>query len=160
MSIVNKLGWISALILALALMAGAYVFIVAGKTIPASDGRIEVLLSEGERDKVLGEMRGMLETIQGIVEALTENDLGTVETLARASGMAATKGETPAMMAKLPLELKQLGFGTHSAFDDLADLAATRPEPNVVLGAVGDLMLNCTACHASYRFGIEPGAGD
>ena len=96
-------------------------------------------------------MRGLLEAAQAIIEASVANDMATVEAEARKVGMAAAQGESPALMAKLPLEFMTLGLGTHQAMDDLADLAATNPGKDAVLGALAETMLNCTACHASYR---------
>jgi hypothetical protein len=150
MNFMGKLGWFVSLVLAAVIATGAWLFI-QGDTVPASDGRASIRLSEGERDKVLGEMRGLLEAAQAIIEASVANDMATVEAEARKVGMAAAEGESPALMAKLPLEFMTLGMGTHRAMDDLADLAATNPGKDAVLGALAETMLNCTACHASYR---------
>lgn len=150
MTFMGKLGWFVSLVLAAVIATGVWLFI-KGDTVPASDGRASIRLSEGERDKVLGEMRGLLEAAQAIIEASVANDMATVEAEARKVGMAAAQGESPALMAKLPLEFMTLGLGTHQAMDDLADLAATNPGKDAVLGALAETMLNCTACHASYR---------
>ena len=150
MTFMGKLGWFVSLVLAAVIATGVWLFI-KGDTVPASDGRASIRLSEGERDKVLGEMRGLLEAAQAIIEASVANDMATVEAEARKVGMAAAEGESPALMAKLPLEFMTLGLGTHQAMDDLADLAATNPGKDAVLGALAETMLNCTACHASYR---------
>lgn len=155
MTFLCKLGWILSLILAGVVAYGAYVLMVPGHTAPSSDGRTAVLLSEGERDKVLGEMRFLLETVQAISKNLADGNVDAVPALARAAGMAAAAGETPAMMAKLPLEFKTLGMGTHQAFDDLADMAEMDPEPLEVLATMSQTMLNCTTCHAGYRLAIE-----
>ncbi|MCB1368762.1 MAG: hypothetical protein KDK00_13415 [Rhodobacteraceae bacterium] len=155
MKILCKLGWFVSLILAGVIAYGAYVVMVPGHTAPSSDGRTAVLLAEGERDKVLGEMRVLLETVQAISENLAAGNVEAVPALARAAGMAAAAGESPAMMAKLPLEFKTLGLGTHQAFDDLADMAAMDPEPLEVLATMSQTMLNCTACHAGYRLAVE-----
>ena len=112
-----------AIVLAAVIATGVWLFI-KGDTVPASDGRASIRLSEGERDKVLGEMRGLLEAAQAIIEASVANDMATVEAEARKVGMAAAEGESPALMAKLPLEFMTLGLGTHQAMDDLADLRA------------------------------------
>ena len=153
MTTLGKLGWLVSLLLTVTLLIGAYMVVVQGSVTAGDDGRTIVLLNKGERIKVLGEMRGMLETVQTVTEALAQGDMATVETASRAVGMAATANESPATMAKLPIEFKTLGFGTHQAWDDLADLAksgATVPE---VTANLGDLLLNCTACHAAYQFG-------
>ena len=152
---VCAVGWGLSVVLALGLGAMGYVFLIRGNVEPYADGRTAVLLAEGERDKVLGEMRVLLETVQAISENLAAGNVEAVPALARAAGMAAAAGESPAMMAKLPLEFKTLGLGTHQAFDDLADMAAMDPEPLEVLATMSQTMLNCTACHAGYRLAVE-----
>ncbi len=150
-----KLGWLLSLVLAIGLVAMAYTFLVAGTTEPHADGRTVVLLSADERNKVLGEMRGLLETVQGITLAAIDGDMEEVQGLATAVGMAAASGESPALIRKLPLEFKTLGLGTHQAFDDLATLATVTNDPLEILGEMGKVMGNCTSCHAGYRLGIE-----
>lgn len=155
MTFMGKLGWIVSLVLAVGLGAMIYTFILAGQTEPHADGRTVVLLSADERNQVLGEMRGLLEGAQEIVEASVAGDLTRVSEVASSIGMAAAEGESAALIGKLPLEFKTLGLDTHRAMDDLATLASETDDPMVVLGALGDAMLNCTSCHAGYRLGIE-----
>lgn len=155
MTFLGKLGWFVSLILAAVILAGAYVFLVRGNVVEGEDGRTVILLSKAERIKVLGEMRGMLEAVQSVTEAAATGDNAVVQAVARAVGMAATANESAAMMAKLPLEFKTLGFGTHKAWDSIADLAQTGATQTILTVAIGDILLNCTACHASYQFANE-----
>ena len=134
--------------------------IIKGNTEPYEDGRTAILLSKDERNRVLGEMRGLLEASKGIVQAAVAGDMETVAAEARAVGMVAAEGESPALMAKLPAEFMALGFSAHRAMDDLADLAGTTDDPLVVLGALGEAMEVCTGCHAGYRLDVaQPDAG-
>ena len=143
------------IVLAVALLGAAYVFVVRGKTAPGDDGRTTVLLSSAERDMVLGEMRGMLEAVRDITGAIAENDMfGVIET-AKSVGMGATGNEPVSLVAKLPLEFKTLGMQTHGAFDELATLASVSEDPLEVAGALNEIMYNCTSCHAGYRFGSD-----
>ncbi len=155
MSLAGKLGWLLSAVLAVGLGAMSYTFLIAGQTEPHADGRTVVLLSADERNKVLGEMRGLLEAVQGITLAAVDGDMAEVQAVATSVGMAAAGGESPALIRKLPLEFKTLGLGTHQAFDDLATLAASSDDPMEVLGEMGAVMSNCTSCHAGYRLGIE-----
>jgi len=150
-----KICWAISLTLAIGLAGMAYTFLVRGTVEPHADGRTVVLLLPDERNKVLGEMRGLLETVQAITRASVAGDMGTVVEVATAAGMIATKGETASMIRKLPLEFKTLGMGTHQAFDDLAALAGVSEDPMEVLAELGNIMDNCTSCHAGYRLGIE-----
>ncbi len=50
-----KKCWSLVTILLLLIAAGAYKFLIQGSTVPASDGRVAIQLSTGERDLVLSE---------------------------------------------------------------------------------------------------------
>jgi len=152
MTVMGKLGWLLSLILALCLAAAAYVFVVRGSVTEGDDGRSAIRLTASERIKVLGEMRGMLEAVQTVTEALAREDRAAIENAARSVGMAATQNESPALMGKLPLEFKTLGLAAHKAWDDIADLAAIGATYRDINAALGDILLNCTSCHAGYQF--------
>lgn len=128
----------------------AYLFI-NGQTTTASDNRKAITLQPAERDLVLLEMRTMLESVQGIVAGMAEEDLGRVQNAARASGMAIAQGVPPALMAKLPLDFKQLGMGTHRGFDELSVAVEQEETPEMLMARLGDQLARCVACHAQYR---------
>ncbi len=131
--------------------AVAAVFFVRGQTEIAPDGRTAILLAPAERDLVLGEMRGVLASVQGIVEAVNAGDTKGVAKAARDSGMAAAADVSPALMAKLPLDFKELGLGMHRRFDELAAAAESGASREQVLGALGAQLSTCVGCHAGYR---------
>lgn len=160
MSVGCKAGWALSAVLAATLGAGAYVVVIQGNTAPYEDGRTVVLLSKDERNRVLGEMRGLLDGAKGIVQAAVAGDMATVEQEARAIGMAAAEGESPALIAKLPADFMSMGMSAHKAMDDLADLATMTDDPLEVLGALGEAMDVCTGCHAGYRLGVEGKDGE
>ncbi|MDQ2091603.1 hypothetical protein [Marimonas arenosa] len=155
MSIACKAGWAVSAVLAAALGAGAYLFVIQGNTEPYEDGRTAILLSKDERNRVLGEMRALLEASKAITQAAVKGDMETVATEARAVGMVAAEGESPVLIAKLPLEFMTMGYSAHRAMDDLADLAGRSDDPLEILGALGEAMEICTGCHAGYRLGVE-----
>ena len=66
-------------------------------------------------------------------------------------GMAAAADVNPALMAKLPLEFKELGFGLHRRFDDLAKAAESGASREQVLTGLSTQLSTCVGCHASYR---------
>ena len=143
------------LVLAIGVAGLAYLVLVPGNVEPHADGRSVVLLTGDERNMVLGEMRGLLETVQVVVKASTKGDMEAVSAAATAAGMAAARGESAALIGKLPVEFMTLGMGTHKAFDALAVTAQGTDDPMVVLTELGTIMDNCTGCHAGYRLGIE-----
>ncbi|MEE9453560.1 MAG: hypothetical protein V3V13_04155 [Paracoccaceae bacterium] len=151
----RKIHWLVTLTLAATVAIMGYFFLIKGSTFMGEDGRTTIVLSEGEKASVLGEMRAMLEGLQTITEAIGNNDMAAVALTASSLGMVVANADSPELIAKLPLEVKTLGLGTHAAFDDLAAHAKETDNPNDILLELSDLMLNCTTCHASYRIAIE-----
>ena len=150
----TKPHWIAITILSLLLVAIGIKFVVLGNTEKGDDGRTAVILEPAERQAVLGEMRILLETTQTIVEALANEDLAIVEESARAVGKAAISTMDFKLRAKLPLDFKKLGFGTHYAFDDIADMAKAKAPVKQIQIKLADTMNNCIACHASFQLPV------
>lgn len=142
---------IIAITLWLVTIAVAVFFFVHGQTRVAPDGRTAVLLAPDERDLVLTEMRGMLGTVQGMVDGVKGGNLKQVAQAARASGMAAAADVNPALMAKLPLEFKELGLSVHKRFDEIAAEADSGASREQMLASLSTQLSACVACHASYR---------
>jgi cytochrome c556 len=113
------------------------------------------VLSATERNAILIEMRGFLESVQGIVAGLAEQNTRAIATSARTSGMASAQGVPQALKDKLPTEFKKLGMATHMAFDGLARESMEIGDRQVILKQLGALMGNCTTCHAGYRIDEE-----
>ncbi len=148
-----KFLWVIILVLLAALGFMVKMFIFTGNTIASTDDRTAILVTSDERVMILGEMRLFLETIQGITEASAAGNLDKVATLATVMGQA-DPDMSPTLIGKLPIEFKQLGFATHGLFTDLAE-TAKGGDVNTVLADLGNLMLNCTSCHASNKFVVE-----
>lgn len=144
-------GWGLSAVLAVGLGAMAYVFMVRGQVEASEDGRTVILLSQGERARILGEMRGMLETVQEIIAAASDDDMEAVRAAATDAGMVRAGGENAALIAKLPLDFKMQGMALHRAFDDLAALAGSADDGRAVQRQLGDMLLACTGCHGGYR---------
>ncbi len=145
-----KLLW--TIILLLLLVLGTLVFkFVTGSVAPSEDGRTAVVLNKAERDLVLGEMRAFLVSLQAVSQAITEGDRDTVIAEATRAGMAA-EADTPAqLLAKIPLAMKSLGFGTRGKFDQIAEAAQQGADMKTLRVQLDALMNNCIACHASFR---------
>ncbi len=154
-----KLCWAVALLLVAALGVMTYMFVIRGSVVESTDGRTAIMLSAGERDLVLKEMREFLEGVQSITEALAAKDMKAVAEASKKIGMAAAGGVPVSLMAKLPLEFKTLGLSTHKAFDDLSMEASDMGDAQISLGKLGELLNNCTTCHAAYRLQSD-GSGD
>jgi len=146
--------WIAIGVL-LAVIAGIGIkIIVLGNTEKGDDGRTAVILTPAERQAVLGEMRMLLEASQTIVEALAENDMTAVERTARPLGASAIATVDFALRTKLPLDFKKLGFATHYAMDDIADMASEKKPAREIQLKLAETMNNCIACHAMYQLPV------
>ena len=134
----------------------AVALFVHGFTVPGSDGRTEIRLTVAERDFVLGEMRTMLSTVQGVIDGLAATDNAAIAKAAAGGGMAIETGVPLTLMAKLPLEFKQQGLAMHTGFDEIA-AAAARGEsaPALTRRLAGQINL-CLGCHQSFRFNPTP----
>lgn len=148
----SRLAIIALVVWAVTIPAAVYFFVV-GYTTTSTDGRQAVLLTDAERDQVLAEMRGMLQATADITGALSRNDNAEVAAIAKPVGTAAMQGESPALLAKLPLDFKQAGLAAHSGFDGLADAATQGATTQRLTAMLSEQLLVCTGCHASYRFG-------
>ncbi len=154
----NKFLSLIIVLLLSVIAGGTYKFIIKGNiaTGPTTDGRISILLSAGERDLVLAEMRAFLRSVQQISYAISEDNMILASEAARKVGKAA-QGEVPAsLVTKLPLQFKKLGFDTHSKFDQLAMDTNDLGDGNHSLSQLASLMQNCVACHEMYRIDVEP----
>lgn len=145
-----QLGLIVALLLVIAAMA--YKFIVVGSVEPAADGRTAIVLEPAERDFVLREMRGFVAGLQQLTAALARDDMKAAAEAARGMGLHAAHGAPAAMVAKLPLEFKTLGFGVHREFDAMAADAERVGDPRHTLGQLAGVLHKCVACHDAYQF--------
>lgn len=123
----------------------------AGAAAIAPDTRQTIVLSEDERNFVLAEMRGFLDSVQGIVEGVAEGNMKAVTEAARKSGMGTMQRVPRTLMPKMPPEFRMLGMNTHGAFDTLAGEASGMGDKQVVLKQLGTLLNNCSACHQGYR---------
>ena len=146
-----KTCWTIAAILLISLSIISYKFILSGSVRPSTDGRQEILLEDSERDLVLGEMRMFLASVQKISQGIAKEDMETVAKAAREVGLQAQQAVPGALMGKLPLAFKKMGFDTHKKFDELALNAKDLGDPQYALQQLSTLMNNCVACHSTYK---------
>jgi hypothetical protein len=145
-----KILWSVIAILLLVLIAIAYKF-VNGDISASEDDRIAVNLSKDERNLVLNEMRNFLVSVQGVSEAITKKDLLLVARLSSEAGMQAEKNTPSSLLAKIPLEMKTIGFDTRKKFDQIALDAVQLNDSIHSRRQLDSLMNNCIACHASFK---------
>ena len=154
-----KFCWGLSVVLIAAIVGMGYMFVIRGNVMASDDGRTAIILTAGERDLVLGEMRGFLESVEAITAGLGDKDMKTIATNAHKVGMANAQEVPVSLTTKLPLEFKKLGMATHKAFDALAMEAQDMGDPQKILRSLGELLGNCTTCHSSYRLEAEKTGG-
>lgn len=137
-------------VLLIALSAIGYKF-VQGSVAPSEDERIAVVLSKDERNLILKEMRNFLVSTQGVSAAITDNDMNLAAKLATEAGMKAEQNTPGALLSKIPLPMKMLGFDTRKKFDQIATDAIQIKDPVHSRRQLDMLMQNCIACHASFK---------
>ncbi len=145
-----KILWSVIAILLLVLAMLGYK-LVKGDVAASEDERVAVNLSKDERNLILNEMRNFLISTQGVSEAITNNDLKLVAKLASKAGMQAEKNTPGALLTKIPLAMKTLGFDTRHKFDQIASDALQHGDPILSRNQLDTLMKNCIACHASFK---------
>ena len=145
----NKKCTVIIVFLMLVIGGGIYKFIFQGSVSESTDGRMAVHLDAGETDLVLMEMRMFLDAVQQIVKGVNENDMKLVAEAARKVGKEAQLAVPGTLMGKLPIELKKLGFDTHTKFDQLAMDAEELGDSGHAMEQLATLMQNCVACHAA-----------
>ena len=116
---------------------------------PVDDDRERIVLPAPARNMVLVEMRLMLESVAGVVAALSEGERAAAAQAARASGMV--MAVDPHLRELLPAAFVELGMATHQGFDALADQIEQGADEQTALAELGALMQNCIACHDTYR---------
>ena len=147
----NKIGLLAVVLWGVTVAAGITLF-VRGYTTTSPDCRIAVIVTEAEKDLVLGEMRGMLLAVADITQALSHEDRAAIAAAARKVGTAAEQGAPPALKDKLPLEFKTSAVAMHASFDRI-EMAATAGKPmREITALLADHLKLCVGCHAGYRF--------
>ncbi|MFA6237976.1 MAG: hypothetical protein WC635_11650 [Bacteriovorax sp.] len=126
-------------------------FFISGATSKSTDQRLSIHLAPSEKDIVLGEMRIVLKAVNGALRNLGQSNFKEASIEVKKAGKAMAADINPVLMAKLPLEFKQLGISMHEDFDKFSadlDKGMTEKEAITELGAITN---KCIACHATYR---------
>ena len=126
----------------------------AGET---ADTRESVQRTEAERNFVLDQMRLFLTSIAEVEEGLGSGDMDQVAREAAARGRKANAGlaRPPALSAKESDAWKSMIGSVRSGFDQIAAEAIARAPTAKINKTLGDTMINCVACHQTYRISVE-----
>lgn len=151
----NKSNITIVLLLAI-ILAGAYKFIIKGNVVvDVSDERTTIALKEGERNFILGEMRALLGKIQRLVTLLAHDDMAAFTKLSKQLKDESGGEIQQSLIGKMPIAFKQMSRKIHADFNKLYEDAVEKNDKEHSLKQVSDLMLNCVACHSTYRFQVK-----
>lgn len=115
------------------------------------DTRQKLALDQEQRGLVLTEMRTMFAATQGIIAALSQDDMTAVAKYAHSIGMVMGREAGGHLHHALPAEFKQLGMSVHQDFDMIAMDAESYKDPKHTLQQLGETMNKCIACHTVYQ---------
>lgn len=118
---------------------------------PSADSRMAVELTAAERDHVLAEMRGMLESTQGVVGGMAANDHKAIQESAAAAGKRPPTSASKALHQKLPEAWLSVGAMAHGGFDEIARRAGEGGDASAIAAELETTLRACTSCHAAFR---------
>lgn len=141
------------LLISFALNVGLiYQFFYKGeKVVPAKEGRYEIKMTKENREFVMAEMRGFLESVQKINEGIAKNDPEIIAKVGQQSGTCKMDAVPQGLVKSLPFEFKQMGFQTHELFDVMAKMAKKKYDRQLTQEKLNQLLNNCVACHKTYK---------
>lgn len=126
--------------------------VTAPALVAGGDGRVRIELSAKEREHIRAGMRVYLETIQGIVEGLARHRMAAVARSAAKGGERMLADVSLELVMKLPPDFVLISADTHRKLDELAAAARQPGTKLAVTTRLGEVLENCTSCHAKYRF--------
>lgn len=128
-----------------------YVFVFKGETKQANDGRTAIIMTEGNRDFALSEMRVFLESLQGINEGVLAQDTQKIISAAKLSGNGNPEPAPQGLIKSLPIGFKTLGMTTHKMFDEIVEMNSKSIDVKATQVQVNAILNNCIACHKTYK---------
>lgn len=117
--------------------------------------RTAIHLSLSDREHLRRGMQRYLASVQGIVEAVSDNKPVAISESAKNVGMGMLSEVPVSVAVRLPPEFLMLSMDTHQKFDTLSRCAAAGESKAQMLRQLGGILANCTACHATYRLAAD-----
>ncbi|MEQ1741227.1 MAG: hypothetical protein ABL869_01835, partial [Candidatus Nitrotoga sp.] len=81
-------------------------------------------------------------------------DMQRVIKASSAAGMIVAADASPALMAKLPIELKTLGMSVHHDMDAIAKAAENKAPTPEILKILSNTLTKCVACHSTWQLKV------
>ncbi|MCY1661016.1 hypothetical protein [Chryseobacterium sp. SL1] len=134
-----------------------YKFFYQGEKVTVKkDSRSEIKMTKENREFVMAEMRGFLESVQKINEGIIKNDPNIIVNVSQQSGTCKVNAVPQGLVRSLPYEFKQMGFQTHELFDVMSKMAKEKYDRQQIQVKMNELLNNCVACHKTYKITAEP----
>lgn len=132
------------------------VLLVSPMHVAADDARQKVAMPPMMQEHMFNNMRDHLRALQEIQAALARSDFDQAADIAeRRLGMSSLETHGAAHMAPyMPTAMQKIGTEMHRAasrFARVAQEAAVKGDMAPVLDGYSRLLLQCIACHESYR---------
>jgi hypothetical protein len=121
----------------------------------APDARQVIALPANQRDMLLNEMRGMLTSMQLIMDAASKLDVTKIRNIAQASGTASIGPADSLFQNVLPADFRKAEVETRSQFDALAQAVRGFTARDTTLAYLARLSQGCVACHGKYRLTVK-----
>ncbi len=145
-----KVLWLIIIFLSIIIFGIGYQF-VTGSVVTAKDERTAIVLTKGERNFVLSEMRGLLGHMQQLISAAADKDIDRTIKIAKLL-TEDSKGKTQtSIIAKTPIAFKKLSANIHTQFGELYNDAIEKRDSDYSLKQIAVIMQNCIACHGAYQ---------
>lgn len=119
------------------------------------DTREVIRLDARERAQVLGEMRAMLDSVEGVVSGLAAADMEAIANAAARSGRPQMGANDQALHGKLPEAYRYMGSTARGGFDEIAQMARDGEGREAITARLSGVLQACTSCHAAYQIHTE-----
>jgi len=151
----KKLPIILAVLFFISTLFLIYFFIIRGDVAESNDVRVNIKLTESNKDFALKEMRDFLESVQQINEGIMNEDSDQIYNASIKSGGSVIEHSPKGMMASLPIGFKKLGFSVHDKFDEIADSIKIYNNYDYTQRELNNLLNSCIACHRTYKITVK-----
>jgi cytochrome c556 len=116
---------------------------------PAEDQRTLLTIPFEDREDILRVMRGNLDQVRQIIEALSRQDYAAIERIADQLSFDRKKADGLARRGNAGYAA--MGVQLHAVGAQALKKAAQTRDPTATLNALGNVLATCVACHGSYR---------
>ena len=116
---------------------------------PTQDQRTLLTIPFEDREDILRVMRGNLDQVRQIIEALSRQDYAAIERIADQLGFDRKKADGLARRGNAGYAA--MGVQLHAVGAQALKKAAQTRDTAATLNALGNVLATCVACHGSYR---------